>query len=265
MPRQLSSDDLAELKALRQVFDYGTSLKRLEDYGKWIFTAVASITALGAGFSNSSFKGLSGPGKIVFAVAIIFAGTSLSSASLLLSPKWQTVNRWSRDSLRNALFAQFKRRRRSAIAAGVFLSLALVLAGIAPGVSALFPTQPSISRLSYAFSKGTLEITLSLANVAPDSDAALMVDRVDNQNQSRSVARVVLHADQSGIASRTIQISAVPATYKLLYSCRTPNGQDFQSKPETLIISAQTEKEPSSSPSPKTPASGQKAKSTSKK
>jgi hypothetical protein len=261
MSSQLSSDDLEELKALRQVFDYSASLKRLEDYGKWVFTAVASITALGAGFSNSAFKTLTRPGKTIFALALILAGASLSSAALLLSPQWQTVNRWSRDSMRAALAVQFRHRHIYTVAAGLLLSLALVLAGIAPAVSAFLSGQPTTPKLSYAYSKGTFEITLSLAGVAPDSDATLSVVRVENQDPEVPVAKVLLHSDQSGAGTRTFQFSGAPGTYRLTYSCRTADGKEYVSHPEEVTVNGVADKSNASAGSaPQAPASGPKAK-----
>jgi hypothetical protein len=238
MANQLTPDDLDELKALRQVFDYSASLKRLEDYGKWVFAAVASIATLGAGFSNVAFKTLNGPAKVIFVIAVIMAGVSLSSAALLLLPQWQAVNRWSRDSMRNALQMQFKNRRIYTGTAGLLLSSALVLAGIAPAVSALFPDCPAVSKLSYVSSKGNLEVTLSLARVAPDSDATLTIERVDSQKARIPVARAELHVDQSGVGTRTIQVSTVPGTYELSYTCKASDGKQFQSAPEVLTITA---------------------------
>src|SRR5258708_11048147 len=208
MAKQLSPDDLEELKGLRQVFDYSASLKRLEDYGKWVFAAVASIGKLGAGFSNAVIKTLNGPAKVIFAISVILAGVSLSCAATLLLPQWHAVNRWSRDSMRNALQAQFKNRRIYTATAGFLLSLALVLAAIAPAVSVLHADRPALSKLSYAFSKGTLEVTLSLMRVAPDSYATITIERLEPPQVKTLVAKAELHVDQSGGCTRSIQVAA---------------------------------------------------------
>jgi hypothetical protein len=237
MATVLSQDDIDELNALRKVFDYSSAVQRVEDYGKWVFTAVASITALGAGLSNSAFKVLSGPGKLCFAFAIVLAGISLASAALLLAPQWLAVNRWSRDSMRNGLILQFQRRRVLTMIAGYSLGLALVLAGLAPALSSLYPPTPAITKLAYSYSKGALDITLSLANVAPNSDAVLEIIKIDNQMKNVPVAKLILHADESGAANRAIQISAPAGTYQLSYSCRTASGQKCSTQPEIVMVS----------------------------
>ncbi|HLW54976.1 MAG TPA: hypothetical protein VKW06_19230 [Candidatus Angelobacter sp.] len=236
MATQMSTDDLQELADLRKVFDYNTSLQRVQDYGKWIFTAIASITALGAGLSNSAFRSLTTPGKLCFGLAIILSGVSLASSALLLAPQWLAVNRWSRDSMREALASQFKNRHRFTVVAAYSLAGALVLAGIAPAISTLCLPGATFSKLSYAYSKGTLEVSLALTHMAPDSNASFEIARADDPQKPVTVAQIALRTDESGTATRTIQISVPAGSYRLDYSCKTADGGDCPSKPEVVTF-----------------------------
>jgi len=76
VPRPLSDAEVKQLQSLQALFDPAASLKRVDDFSKWIFASVGVIGTLGAAFSNSALSGLAACGKVVFGVAVLLTGMS---------------------------------------------------------------------------------------------------------------------------------------------------------------------------------------------
>src|ERR1700730_7293578 len=70
VPRPLSDAEVKQLQALQTVFDPAASLKRVDDFSKWIFASIGVIGSLGAAFSNSAFSTLAPCGKDIFGIAV---------------------------------------------------------------------------------------------------------------------------------------------------------------------------------------------------
>ncbi|HEY6765125.1 MAG TPA: hypothetical protein VI386_10155 [Candidatus Sulfotelmatobacter sp.] len=123
------------MQALQTLFDPAGSLKRVDDFSKWIFASIGVVGSLGAAFSNSAFSSLALCGKDIFGVAVFLAGLSLFAATWTIEPQWVHANTASRESMLAAVDANLRARRRPLqIACGLF-SLSLVVAALAPLVS----------------------------------------------------------------------------------------------------------------------------------
>src|SRR5260370_20578562 len=69
--RPLSDAEVKQLQALQMVFDPAASLKRVDDFSKWIFASIGVIGSLGAAFSNSAFSTLAPCVKGIFGVSVV--------------------------------------------------------------------------------------------------------------------------------------------------------------------------------------------------
>jgi hypothetical protein len=227
MPRILTPDDQQELKVLRDFFDPQKSADRLDSYGKWIFTAVASITALGAGLSNTAFQNLDQHGKIIYGLAVVSGGISLASAALLLTPQLTNVNRWSMDSMLTAIDHLNKNRRVYVIAASWTLALALVLAAFAPIVSAHYMSRaaaPADPEIQYSLAGDKLTVVVSLTGLLPGSKVAAEVTQILPLPEAL-LGRAVIAADNQGIAKTAIDISLVSGgTIQITYAATDANN-----------------------------------------
>jgi hypothetical protein len=236
MPRVLTPDDQQELKTLRDFFDPQKSAERLDSYGKWIFTAVASITALGTGLSNAAFQNLDSHGKPVYGLAVVLGGISLASAALLLTPQLSDVNRWSMDSMRAAIDHGNKNRRVYVIVASWTLALALVLAAIAPLVTSHYTARavaPSDPDVQYSLAGNKLTVTISLSGLLTGSKVTAEVMRVAPAPESL-LGRAVVPATDQGIAKTTIEVTlASGGSLRIKYTATNKDGfpragtQDF--------------------------------------
>jgi hypothetical protein len=204
MPRALTADDQQELKAYRDYFDPKRSAESVDTYGKWIFTAVASITALGSGLSNTAFQALDAHGRLVFGLAVIAAGISLASSVLLLTPQLSNVNRWSMDSMRTAIDHINQSRRVYVIVAGWTLALALVLAAVAPIVTAYYPAAFPEPEVQYSLSANKLTVTAALSGLLPKSNVLIEVRRVSPSPET-TLGQATLAASDKGVAKATIE------------------------------------------------------------
>jgi hypothetical protein len=208
MPRVLTPDDQQELKTLRDFFDPQKSADRLDSYGKWIFTAVASITALGTGLSNTAFQNLHSWGKIIYGFAVLAGGISLAAAALLLTPQLSNVNRWSMDSMLTAIDHVNKNRRTYVLSASWTLALALGLAAFAPIVSArhsseaIVPTDPEII---YSFAGNKISVTASLSGLLSGSNVSVEVKRIAPSPEAL-LGRAVIRVNEKGVAKTTIDV-----------------------------------------------------------
>jgi hypothetical protein len=135
--QKVSADELKQLSDLRESLKPEASWNRLDAFGKWIFSAVATVGVLGAGFSNSAFQQLSIGGKAAFSLAIALVGLALALTVRGLTPQLMSVSTSSIDSMRDAISGHIRRRQRALEWAGILLGFALVLASFAPMLSSV--------------------------------------------------------------------------------------------------------------------------------
>jgi hypothetical protein len=136
-PRLLLPGEVDQLVALQGAFSPVESLKRVDDFAKWLFATVAVVGSLGAGLSVTKLEALSPIGKYVFGGAVLLVGLSLGAATFALQPRWMHARFSSRDSLLEALEGNLAKRRRPIRCAGVLFAIAVWLAALAPVVSAM--------------------------------------------------------------------------------------------------------------------------------
>ncbi len=198
--RQLSPDEIEQIRGLREQFKPEISWKRLEDFGKWLFVSVAVVGTLGAGFSNISFQNLDGYGKYVFALAIIFVGISLACAVFGLAPRKVMIVPDSRDSMRQTLSQQVAYRHRVMKWATLFFASALVLAALAPFISSLKISQEQRQVfVTYSLkSDGKLEVQLAGRGLKPHSLIELGLNMEPHATSKVLLPRIRSNTDASG-------------------------------------------------------------------
>jgi len=130
---------------------------------------------------------------------------------LLLTPQLSNVNRWSMDSMRTAIDHINKNRRIYLIVASWTLALALVLAAVAPIVSAHYTSRaiaPSDPEIQYSIAGNKLSVAISLTGLLPGSKVTAEVKRLAPTMETL-LGRAVITASDKGAAKTTIDTSLI--------------------------------------------------------
>jgi hypothetical protein len=209
MSRILGPDEVTRLQALQAFFAPDATAKRVEDFGKWVFSAVATVGTLGTGFAVFGSSSLNDRSRLVYAVAMLFVGISLACAVMVLTPAFLKINPNSLQSLNFEFSRSIKNRRGWTISAGVFLVFAFIAAGIVPACSIKFSPPPAqFPGLSYTFESSKLTIRLVLKDLKPGSDASIDVTKVmtdaNKVDHTLTVFEDQLRADANGKLERNI-------------------------------------------------------------
>jgi hypothetical protein len=204
-PRRLTPSERLELEELQKLFKPELGLKRLEDYGKWLFLTIAAVGSLGAAFSNEAFKDLSDDGKALFGIAIGVLGFSLAAATLSLAPKWVTTNPNSRSDLKRAVNEIYKHRRELLEFAGTGFALSLALAGLSPLLSTESERETSIT---YEITEtDTLKATFSTQGLEPSTSVGLTVQGTPPED--RTLPRECGMTNAEGATAVSVEITHV--------------------------------------------------------
>lgn len=129
---RVSSEEVERLKGLRALLDPSSSLKIVDDFAKYLFTASTVVATLGGAVKVTGLDGLHGTGGDLFSLALVALGVSLASAVFSLLPLGSKPNPNKIASLQGALGRILRFRLFWTTTAGVFFAAAIVLAGLAP-------------------------------------------------------------------------------------------------------------------------------------
>jgi hypothetical protein len=207
LPRPLSDAEVKQLQALQALFDPAASLKRVDDFSKWIFASISVIGTLGAAFSNSAFSSLAPCGKYVFAVAVLLTGVSLFAATMAIEPSWVHANPASREAMLAAVDANLRARRTPLRIAATLFALAVVTAALAPLVS-LQCTTPGAVATGYeikADGKISGQVTASRLDAFVPIELSIHATSVP---QNTVIPRQRKITDEKGQASLSIDLPA---------------------------------------------------------
>jgi hypothetical protein len=208
----ISPGEIERMKELQSFFNPEVGLKRLEDFAKWLFTAVAAVGVLGAAFSNAAFAGLERWGKTLFAAAIVAAGVSLAGAALSLNPRWVVANLSSRDSMTQAVAEAYRARRMPLTLAASGFVVALLMAAAAPITSYLTEPTPPRSRVTYSWDdERNLNAHVTVSGLEPFSSVhAMMRGRPFVKRGKGLFPRAMTVADERGNAFLDLKLRKLP-------------------------------------------------------
>ena len=215
---KVSQGDVAQLQALQAVFKPETGLKRLDDFAKWIFVASAAVGTLAGGFGKEVVDNLDTAGEISFGLAVVSVTLALGFAAWSAAPKWVIANTNSAESMATGVATAYRRRRFPLTAASVFLTLAILLAGASPLLSALqtnAEAEPPTSDIIYSVSaEGAVEAVLEVNDLEP---FVPVVARIVTEPPSAkaTVPRARGRTDEDGHATLTVAVPK-PAAGKRL-------------------------------------------------
>ncbi len=170
--RTPNAAELAEYDALTQALRPDASLKRLDDYAKWIFTSASTVGVLAAAFSTEAFKTLTETGRVMLAIAVALLGASLIFAAWSAAPKWRTYNPFSSESMRGAIRSTYDERKLRLTWAGTCFGLALLLAAAIPLANIVLNPPNAIARTSYALGSDRSITASTSAELLRDGDIA---------------------------------------------------------------------------------------------
>ncbi len=231
----LNPDEVKRFQSLQDYFDVATTAKRLDDYGKWIFSTVTLVAALATGFTFFTSQSFQTPAKIVYGVAMLFVGLSLGCSVMMLSPAFPKLKLGSPSDLNQKFSASIRGRRKWTFGAAACLSLGFLTAGLAPVVSALckapVPAANPTTTFTYSFVANKLVISLHLSGLMPGSPATLQIDKdVSATPTSPKLPVFVDHAtaDDHGKLERTVTLEKAAFDPLLVeYKGKLSTGSDL--------------------------------------
>jgi hypothetical protein len=244
MARILNPDEVKRFQELQEYFAVAATAKRLDDFAKWIFSAVTLVATLGTGFAMFSNQSLRPGAKVMFGIAMVLVGVSLGCAVMMLAPAFPQIKLGSPSDLNDKFSTAIKGRRKWTLAAAIFLSLAFVVAGLSPALSAITPQSKAPSdhpvNLTYSLVGTKVTITLQLQALQAGSPVSLKVSKTTKDPKLGDQLSVVYQngfaAGQDGkaVASVSLQDSTV-SPLKIEYSAVKADGQGMKAT-ETLQL-----------------------------
>jgi hypothetical protein len=202
----ISPDEVDLLKKYRDIVMPAARLAGYDEFAKWLFTITAVIGTLGAAFSNSALKGLRGGGVTAFFLAIVATALSLALAVIQRSIDIPKLNWQNLDDMLQKTEAALRIKRSLAWCAGTSFAAAILLAGLAPLLTA-GSSPDEMGRLAYSYGKDGVHATLTLSQT---SEA-----QVEIVAQSTSGGTVIAAqraaADASGLVHIDITSTPIPS------------------------------------------------------
>lgn len=244
MTRVMNPDEVKRFQELQEYFAVAATAKRLDDFAKWIFSSVTLVATLGTGFAMFSNQSLRSEGKVMFGIAMVLVGLSLGCALMMLAPAFPQIKLGSPADLNDKFSTAIRGRRKWTFAAAIFLSLAFLVAGLSPALSAITPQPKPIADhpvyLTYSLVGKRVTIALQLQGLKAGSPASLKVSKTTKDpklgDQVSVVYRNGLFAGPDGkaIANVSLEDSTV-SPLKIEYSAVMANGQGTNAT-ETLQL-----------------------------
>jgi hypothetical protein len=204
----LAPDEVELLKKYRDVVMPAARLSGYDDFAKWLFTITAVIGTLGAAFSNSALKTLRGAGVTLFFLAIVATALSLAFAVIQRSIDLRKVNWHSLDDMLKKTESALHAKRFLAWCAGTSFAVALVLAGLAPFLTANSPPDDR-GKLAYAYGKDGIHATLTLSQTMGTEAQVEILTQSASGGTLIAAQRAV--TDASGLVHFDITSTQIPA------------------------------------------------------
>ncbi len=234
MARILNPDEVKRFQELQEYFAVAATAKRLDDFAKWIFSTVTLVATLGTGFAMFSNQSLRAEAKVAFGIAMVLIGLSLGCAVMMLAQAFPQIKPGSPADLNEKFSAAIKGRRKWTFAAAIFLSLAFLVAGLSPALSAMAP-QPKLptdhtANLTYSLIGKKVTIALQLQALRPESPVSLKVSRITKDPKLGNLVSVVYQngfaagPDGKAVANLSLEDSTV-FPLKIEYSAIKSDGR----------------------------------------
>lgn len=133
--RTVSEDDIDQFKKLRELSSPTAQAAATNEFGKWLFASVGTVTGLALAFATPNLAKLAGDALTVTALAVLLVGMSLSTAAWLLATGLSEVNYQSLSAMQEEWKTVLGKKRKLAKVSGLSFATALVLAALAPLMS----------------------------------------------------------------------------------------------------------------------------------
>jgi hypothetical protein len=246
MSRVLNPDEVTRLQELQEYFAVAATAKRLDDFAKWVFSAVTLVATLGTGFAMFSNQSLRPEAKVMFGIAMVLVGLSLGCAVMMLAPAFPQIKLGSPSDLNDKFSTALKGRRKWTFAAAIFLSLAFLVAGLSPALSAITSQPQSTAghavNLTYSLVGKKVTIVLQLQALQAGSPVSLKVSKMTKDPKFGDQLSVVYQngfaaePDGKAVANVSLEDSTV-SPLKIEYSAIKADGRSMNAT-ETLQLAA---------------------------
>lgn len=207
---KLTEQERNELQKLQALFDPEQSLKRLDDFTKWMFTIAATVGTLGAGFANSAFSTPTTWGQASLAAAILFVGLSLAIALNAIAPKARPIqyNPNSPESMRKAYNTPLRARSMALQWSAAMFGLGLLSAATSPLLSTIerSSSQDGNVDILYQYTADKkLSVELMVRDLKPKTtvDFALKSEPLES---NQLLPRIRAIADEKGKATGKLEL-----------------------------------------------------------
>jgi hypothetical protein len=230
-PRPISTDEIELLKKYRDLSMPAARLAGLDDFAKWLFSSIAVIGTLAAGFSTSAIKTFDARSAAVFFAAIFMTGVSLFLAVCLRAVGPKKANYYSLPDMLEKDDQALRVKQILAAGSGAFFALVVLTAGFSPLASAIWhrpaPQLPKTLLYSYgkdglktsaSFSNGPhaiseMKVTAQVAAEGRTTEALLAVQRMVSGDDGIAKLEVAASTVNPATTSITIGITCDPAKH----------------------------------------------------
>lgn len=209
----ISQDEVDLLKKYRDIVMPANRLAGYDEFAKWLFTLTAVIGTLGAAFSSTALKGLSGDGVKAFFLAVSATAVSLALAVIQRSidipkPNWQNL-----DDMIQKTEVALRIKRILAWFAGSFFAVAIILAGLAPFLTAR--STPKEIKNSFTYSYGKDGILASAALTLPKNRTVKLDVVAESPTGQASIASQLSVTDINGSVKMSLSGAAPTGTNRV--------------------------------------------------
>ena len=171
-----------EVQTYQSILSYEASIKKIDEFTKWIFSASSIVAALGAGFSSVYFNNLEGISILLFGISILLINFVLSLSAFAYAPIIFTYNPNKINILKYIIEKYLIRRRGLQIRiAGILFALAILLAGLSPLITKVLYNKSSLNVNYEYLNNSKVKISFSGQKLKPNSQLAINMFIVKNK------------------------------------------------------------------------------------
>lgn len=222
-----SADEIEQFKKLRDLSNPTTQATAINEFAKWLFASVGTVTGLGLAFATPSVAKLADAALIMTGLAVLCLGASLSAATWVLATGLPEVNYESLSSMRQEWKRVLGAKRAYAKVAGLSFAAALVLAASAPLLSTgTFPRKNGSALGSWQFSIGkeSAKLTGKIAGRVGSrvEYGAMAVGKVGSRDLFGGIGEV---PESGAFEVSGVEVAIVPQDTEVQIWFRCPEGK----------------------------------------
>jgi hypothetical protein len=206
-----------------------SSIKRLDEHGKYLFSVVSIVGTLLTGFGIYSSAGANALRNPWLLLPVALACLSLALSMMGLTPKAEDVNLRDINSVRDYYHKLISRRGRFIFWAGVAFSLSLLSVAIVQALPLKSPSLAPAISVTFADAEGKTKLTgkidfQELPRSGVTETNIIGYKDTDKSAQHATLFKDITHADSSGKATISAQLEPAKEYKRFVISSKVTSG-----------------------------------------